>query len=466
MRAPAALALALLAAPSLAHAQAGELATAAGKALTVEQAAGLLAANPQIDADSAVVRTLAERWADYTLLATAYAEDSALAMVDVDRLIQTQRDQLALAQLFERSVRVDTVFGEARLAQAWTEQGSGVQVHARHILLLVPQGATAAQRDSLRRQAESLRAQAAAGADFADLARRFSKDPTSAERGGDLGFFGRGQMVPAFEEAAFALRAGQISPVVESSFGYHVIKVEERREQPLGAEKEQFRQFLVQRAQQEAARRFVDSLGTASRVTVDPTAPAQFRELARTPSAPLAGAAAARPLVTFAGGQLTAGEVKALIADAPAEALGQMATAPDSMIREFLADHAKEKVLLAEAARRGVQPTAADVQRLRDQARQAIAQAVTLSGVGARRAPRGAAGKAVIEPLVLGLLREAVSGQRQLPPLGVLGSQLRARFGATVNVAATPAVLARVRALRAARPAPSAAPPAAPAPRN
>lgn len=102
-------------------------------------------------------------------------------------------------------------------------------VRVRHILLSAPPDAPAAERKKARRAAEEVRALARKkGTDFGALAQRRSKDPTSAS-GGDLGFVVRGQMVRPFEDAAFALRQGEISPVVETVFGFHVIKLEERR---------------------------------------------------------------------------------------------------------------------------------------------------------------------------------------------------------------------------------------------
>jgi peptidyl-prolyl cis-trans isomerase C len=79
-----------------------------------------------------------------------------------------------------------------------------------------------------RAKAEDVLKRARAGEDFAALAKEFSADPVSKEAGGELGWFGRGQMVKSFEDAAFSLQAGQISDVVESDFGFHIIQVEER----------------------------------------------------------------------------------------------------------------------------------------------------------------------------------------------------------------------------------------------
>lgn len=92
------------------------------------------------------------------------------------------------------------------------------KVEARHILL------------ETEEEAERIRQMLIDGDDFAELAGEYSKDQTSAVQGGSLGFFERGRMVPEFEEVAFSLRQGEISDVVETQFGYHIIEVLERQE--------------------------------------------------------------------------------------------------------------------------------------------------------------------------------------------------------------------------------------------
>jgi peptidyl-prolyl cis-trans isomerase D len=99
------------------------------------------------------------------------------------------------------------------------------QVRARHILL----NTAGKDEAAVRKQAEAILAQVKGGADFAALAQKVSEDEGSKVNGGDLGFFGRGRMVPEFETAAFMMEPGQISDLVKSQFGFHIIKVEEKR---------------------------------------------------------------------------------------------------------------------------------------------------------------------------------------------------------------------------------------------
>jgi parvulin-like peptidyl-prolyl isomerase len=103
------------------------------------------------------------------------------------------------------------------------------EVHARHILIRVPEGASEAEIAQAKKQIEDIKKELENGADFAELAKKYSQDPGSAPNGGDLGFFSRGRMVQEFEDAAFSLEPGQISDPVRTQFGFHLIKVEEKK---------------------------------------------------------------------------------------------------------------------------------------------------------------------------------------------------------------------------------------------
>ncbi len=105
-------------------------------------------------------------------------------------------------------------------------QGTDTVVRARHILIKA--GPSQQSKDSARKVALELLRRIRKGEDFAALAMQYSKDPGSAPRGGDLGYFGRGRMVPEFEEAAFKAKVGQVVGPIETQFGFHLIKVEDK----------------------------------------------------------------------------------------------------------------------------------------------------------------------------------------------------------------------------------------------
>jgi peptidyl-prolyl cis-trans isomerase D len=103
--------------------------------------------------------------------------------------------------------------------------GEAERRRASHILFTAGAGGSAPDKEQARKLAETVLAKVKAGDDFAALAKKYSKDPGSAEKGGDLGWFGRGMMVKPFEQAAFSLKAGETSGIVESDFGFHIIRL-------------------------------------------------------------------------------------------------------------------------------------------------------------------------------------------------------------------------------------------------
>lgn len=103
------------------------------------------------------------------------------------------------------------------------------RIRCRHILIRVESNAGFKDKNIARRKIRDIQKKLEEGADFAQLAREYSDDTESARNGGELGFFVRGWMVPEFEEAAFGLRVGEVSDIVETEFGYHLIRCEEKK---------------------------------------------------------------------------------------------------------------------------------------------------------------------------------------------------------------------------------------------
>ncbi|MFB6285476.1 MAG: tetratricopeptide repeat protein [Candidatus Bipolaricaulia bacterium] len=118
------------------------------------------------------------------------------------------------------------------------------EIHARHILIELPQDASDAQVQSAQRQIAQIQKRLEEGADFAEMARQYSDGP-SASKGGDLGWFGKGQMVKPFQKAAFKLEKGEISDPVRTKFGLHLIKLEGRRTSSFQDVRDQVRKDYV-----------------------------------------------------------------------------------------------------------------------------------------------------------------------------------------------------------------------------
>ncbi len=121
---------------------------------------------------------------------------------------------------------VDSYYTEQRDSQFKQEE----KVRARHILFRVSEDAPDAAAAAVQDKAQALYEELQAGKDFATVANELTEDPSGKGKGGDLGWFGRGQMVPAFENVAFSLKPGELSIPVRTRFGYHLIKVEEHQD--------------------------------------------------------------------------------------------------------------------------------------------------------------------------------------------------------------------------------------------
>ncbi|NTW99674.1 MAG: peptidylprolyl isomerase [Geobacteraceae bacterium] len=152
--------------------------------------------------------------------------------MDEKDLREYTRRELLISRFVDTTFASKTVVSEAEIRSFYDKNLDKFKrdetVKASHILIGVDSTASADDKKKAREKAEKLRKELAGGADFAALAKGNSTCPSS-QQGGDLGFFVKGQMVPPFEKAAFALKPGEISDVVETQFGYHIIKLTERK---------------------------------------------------------------------------------------------------------------------------------------------------------------------------------------------------------------------------------------------
>jgi len=159
------------------------------------------------------------------------AENDRVGLELVRFPLSAARNEVAVS---DAEARVFAAANAPRIEKFWQDNPSRYRkekrVRARHILVKVPENAPAAADDAARKKLEGLIARLEKGEDFATLAKASSEDPGSKDRGGDLGFFGKGLMAKPFEDAAFALSPGRISGPVRTAFGWHVLKVEEVQE--------------------------------------------------------------------------------------------------------------------------------------------------------------------------------------------------------------------------------------------
>jgi peptidyl-prolyl cis-trans isomerase SurA len=176
------------------------------------------------------------------------------------------REQIVLARLMNQAVRsrvsVDTSEVEAyyRTHQAEFNQPDGVRV--RHIFFRIDQGAGQAQMAQAEAQAKKVLQEARNGSDFASLAQRYSEDVT-AQNGGDLGLIRQGQALPEFEEVVFSMREGDISEIIRTPNGLHIVKVEavsKGDQRPLSEIRAEVERRVIQEKMEKRFREWTDEL--------------------------------------------------------------------------------------------------------------------------------------------------------------------------------------------------------------
>ena len=212
-------------------------------------------------------RVLIEYLIETQLLAEA-AEKAALGQgASFDQRLQYWRRKALRDSYFDNKIKsLVTETDAKRSFEAQVGQGgaAGVEIRARHILV-----------DS-EEKAKEVFELIAHGADFAAMARQHSRDPGSRENGGSLGYFTRGQMVPQFEEAAFKLGRGEVSQPVKTQFGWHLIRVDDRRERQR-PDFDSVKRRIMAALIHEKAQDVVDQLRAKAKVDyVDPQVKAQI----------------------------------------------------------------------------------------------------------------------------------------------------------------------------------------------
>ncbi len=205
-----------------------------------------------------------------------YQEELKKEGMTEPELIARARDAFLVQRLIETKVVAGVAVTDAQ-EKAFYDQNQQTmkrpeRIHVEHILIKVAKDAPAADKAKAKAKADDILAKLKAGGDFAKLATENSDDPGSKQRGGDLGWLTRGQTVPPFEAAAFALKTPKdLSPVVESEYGYHIIRLVEHQDAgvvPFADVKDKIGDFLKQRQQQEKVQQYIKALRDKGKVEV------------------------------------------------------------------------------------------------------------------------------------------------------------------------------------------------------
>ncbi|MEW6326118.1 MAG: peptidylprolyl isomerase [Thermodesulfobacteriota bacterium] len=222
-------------------------------------------------------QSLIDRWVQISLL----SQEARARKLDRDRAIAEKINELVdtvLAQEFVTKYVFDKIkVTDKEINNYYSEHKTEFEdpemVKARHILAKVPAEAKPDDWVAAETRIRGIKKRLDGGEDFAAVAQDSSEDPGSKDKGGDLGFFPRGQMVPEFEKAAFALKTGEVSEPIKTAFGYHIIKVEDRKEAKTKAfeeVEEEVKNRLIETKQEEAMGKLFLELKNKYGVTINP----------------------------------------------------------------------------------------------------------------------------------------------------------------------------------------------------
>lgn len=332
------------------------VARAGTQELSVDRLAELLG-NAKVPLRKDVANAVADVWVSYQLLGYAAAHDDTLHDAKVaDDAMWAMISQEKSKAFYEK---VSKEWGAVDSASLPAKYAAGDMFAARHILLMSPrQGATEKDREAVRAKLEQLR-KTVTPENFAAVAKSKSQDG-SAANGGALGVFPPGAMVPEFEKAVKSLKPGEVSGVVETQFGFHLIK-----RQSYDEVAKEFAQAYKQIATQKAESTFMAGLEKGADVQVKSGASKLVKELAQDVDAHRDDDAT---LATWKGGKLTAARLVQWMAAMPPQARirEQVAEAPDTALPYFLKQVARNELVLRAADSLKITPDSTATENLRN----------------------------------------------------------------------------------------------------
>ena len=320
------------------------VARAASQELSVNRLGDLLGnAKIQVPITKENAAIVADLWTGYEQVGYAAAHNDSLNdKKSIDAAFAPLINQQKLNRYMDslsKSFKVDSG------TETTYNQAAGGMLAARHILIGyknpgVP--GTAAEKDSLRKRAQEIRAQVTP-ANFGDMAKKYSTDPTAAQNGGNLGIFPAGQMIQPFYDATKALKPGEISQPVETQFGFHIIE-----RLPYAEIAKDYAAQYAPMAKHIADSTFLSGLESSANVQVKDNAASTVKTIAKEPAKHRTDKGT---LATFNGGELTIADFLNWIDAVPPQQqiLQRIPQAPDSELKPFVKQVAMQQLLLKQA---------------------------------------------------------------------------------------------------------------------
>jgi len=429
------------------HADQEYAAVAASARLPAERLGQLLGTARQAPVSPQAARILANLWIDYTLVALASAEGDALddsatiAAAAWAPVRQRIVDRLHNKLLEDRLARIDSSYVDSVYQQ-------GDLRFLEHILVAAGEKLAPDQRAAKRQTIDGIRRRLDTGASFGALAAEHSEDGSS-EHQGQLGLLARGETVRPFEDAGWSLAPGEVSGVVETAFGFHLI-----RRPPLDEVRSKFEQGVAQRISARFDSIYLDSLGQAHDVRVSRDAPVTVRDAL---SRPEELAHSRRTLARYQGGRFTVGAFVYWITGFPARTRSELVAAPDSAVNIFVEQLVRSEILVGEAAQRNIGLTAEDWSQIRNTYLSQVGFLRTTIGIEPSRLADSAATveerKRLAQIKVEAYIRDLLADRKQLiEPPAYLAFTLRDRMGGRIRGEGLETAYLRAEEVRAALP--------------
>jgi len=330
------------------------VAKAADQDLTVTRLATLMG-NSKAPLRKDVANAITDAWVNYQLVGEAAVQNDSLK--DAKKIDEAMWSILANVKAKKWYDQISKNWNAPDSTKAEASYSNNTMLAADHILLLT-QDTTPAGKAAVRKKIDALRAQVTP-ANFAELARKNSQDPQSSVQGGSLGVFPRGAMVKEFDQATAALKPGEISPVIQTQFGYHII-----RRPTFASIKDRFVQATQAGGMQAAESTYLAGLEIASKLEVKPGTATTIRAVVEYPNGHRNDKTV---LATSSIGKFTASDLARWMETFPPQAqiAERVKSAPDSMLPVFVKNFVRNELVLHSADSAKLGPDAVQIADVR-----------------------------------------------------------------------------------------------------